>query len=166
MTKTLFPLTADEISADSRKSPEKERKSDQALAAEEARVEAELAKVLGEKDMLRRRARYAIWCFDNLRRNPLDMREAAPLLRKALKRAKASRNAAGTTNESKRGITQRQKQIARKLADNLLRNNKILRLPRKKSELALQVRRAWPQHETAPATNTIRHWLARAYPQK
>jgi len=49
MTKTLFPLTADEISADSRKSPEKERKSDQALAAEEARVEAELAQGAGRK---------------------------------------------------------------------------------------------------------------------
>jgi hypothetical protein len=95
-----------------------------------------------------------------------DLSRLAPMVRKAKRRAEASRDAAERANENRRETTQRQKKIARNLADNLLRKNRVLRLPRKKSELALQVRRVWPQHETAPATNTIRHWLAKAYPEK
>jgi hypothetical protein len=64
-----------------------------------------------------------------------DLSRLAPLVRKAKRRAEASRDAAGRVNERQQAETERKKQIARKLADNLLRKNLRLRSPRKKREL-------------------------------
>jgi hypothetical protein len=87
-------------------------------------------------------------------------RRLGPMVRKAKRRAEASRDAAGRVNESRQAETKRRKQIARKLADNLLKKDVRLRGPRKKWELARRVRAAWPDRNDAPAANTIRHWLA------
>jgi hypothetical protein len=89
-----------------------------------------------------------------------DLSRLAPMVRKAKRRAEASRDAVGRVNESRQAETERRKQIARKLADTLLRKDVRLRSPRKKRELARLVQAAWPNRNDAPAANTIRHWLA------
>src|SRR5262245_12000901 len=97
-------------------------------------------------------ARHAIDSFDQLDSDDFHFRRPRwtdgsrlpPMVRKASRRVEASRDAAGRVNESRQLETERKKQIARKLADNLLRKDVRLRLPRKKQELARQVRQAWP----------------------
>jgi hypothetical protein len=89
-----------------------------------------------------------------------DLSRLAPMVRKAKRRAEASRDAAGRVNESRQTEKKRRKQIARKLADKLLKTDVRFRWPRKKWELARRVRAAWPDRNDAPAANTIRHWLA------
>jgi hypothetical protein len=112
------------------------------------------------------RAAYAISRFENLRSNPLVMREAAPLLRKALKRAEASRREAKKTNEGQLERTNRRKQIARAIIEHLIKTDSSLRLPRKQTKLAECVQARWPKHDDAPAISTLRHWLAEMRPKK
>jgi hypothetical protein len=94
------------------------------------------------------------------------MREAAPLLRKALKRAEASRREAKKTNEGQLERTNRRKQIARAIIEHLIKTDSSLRLPRKQTKLAECVQARWPKHDDAPAISTLRHWLAEMRPQK
>jgi len=106
------------------------------------------------------RARYAIHRFEHMHRNPLAMREAAPLLRKALKRAEASRREAKKTNEGQLERTNRRKRIARAIIEHLIKTDSSLRLPGKQTKLAECVQARWPKHDDAPAIRTLRHWLA------
>jgi hypothetical protein len=106
------------------------------------------------------RGRYAIQRFENLKRNPLDMREAAPLLRKALKRAEASRREAQKTNEGQLEKTNKRKRAAHSIISDLIKKDPYLRLPRKQTRLANDIRAHWPKHDKAPAISTLRHWLA------
>jgi hypothetical protein len=107
------------------------------------------------------RGRYAIQRFENMRRNPLTMREAAPLLRKALKRAEASRREAKKVNENFREQTNRRKRTARTIIDGLVKKDPSLRLLGKQTKLARCVQAGWPKHDKAPAISTLRHWLAK-----
>src|SRR6516162_7114653 len=106
------------------------------------------------------RCRHAIWRFEHMSRNPLTMREAAPLLRKALKRAEVSRRAAKKANEDHREKTNRQKRSFRTIIDDAIKKNPSLRLPGKQTKLAKIAQAEWPKHEKAPAIDTLRHWLA------
>ena len=81
-----------------------------------------LAELLGKEQLeLMLRGRYAIQRFENLKRNPLDIREAAPLLRKALRRAEASRREAKKTNEGQLERTNRRKRIANRIITDLIK---------------------------------------------
>jgi hypothetical protein len=115
---------------------------------------------------LMERAAYAIHRFENLNRNPLDMREAAPLLRKALKRAEASRRETKKINESQREKTNRKKRIARTIIEDMIKKDPSLRLLGKQTRLAKCVQARWPKHDKAPAIHTLRHWLAEMRPKK
>jgi hypothetical protein len=128
---------------------------------------AQLAELLGKEQLeLMLRGRDAIRRFENMSRNPLTMRETAPLLRKALKRAEASRREAKKTNEGQQEEANRRKRIADRIITSLIKERPHLRLPRKQTELANDVRARWPKHETAPAISTLRHWLAEMRPKK
>jgi hypothetical protein len=122
---------------------------------------AGLAELLGQEQLeLMLRCRHAIWRFEHMSRNPLTMREAAPLLRKALKRAEVSRRAAKKANEDHREKTNRQKRSFRTIIDDAIKKNPSLRLPGKQTKLAKIAQAEWPKHEKAPAIDTLRHWLA------
>jgi hypothetical protein len=54
---------------------------------------------------------------------------------------------------------QQAKAIALDLDARLRRRDPVLRLKRKKSERARQVRAAWPKREEAPSVSRIRAWL-------
>jgi hypothetical protein len=83
-----------------------------------------------------------------------------PPIRKVLKRAEASRREATKVNESQRERTNRRKRIAHSIIADLIKKDPYLRLPRKQSRLANDVRARWPKYDTAPAISTLRHWLA------
>jgi hypothetical protein len=128
---------------------------------------ARVAELLGKEQLeLMLRGRYAIQRFENMPSSPLKMREAAPLLRKALNRAQASRREAKKVNEDQRKKTIRQKQNAQVIMEDLIRKNPHLRLRGKQTKLAAAIRERWPKHDKAPAISTLRHWLADMRPKK
>jgi hypothetical protein len=130
---------------------------------------ARVAELLGKEQLeLMLRGRHAIQRFENMGGSPLTltMREAAPLLRKALKRAQASRREAKKVNEDHREKTSRQKQTAHAIMEDLIRKNPHLRLRGKQTKLAAAIQERWPKHDKAPAISTLRHWLAEMRPKK
>jgi len=128
---------------------------------------ARLAELLGKEQLeLMLRGRYVIQRFEHLERNPLDMREAAPLLRKALKRTEVARRAAKKVNEDHREKTNRQKRTFRNFMNDAINKNPSLQLLGKQTKLARTIQERWPKHEEAPAISTLRHWLAEIHPKK
>ena len=128
---------------------------------------AGLAELLGKEQLeLMLRGRYAIRRFEDMHSNPLKMQEAAPLLRKALKRAEASRREAEKVNENQRTKTIRQKQTAHSIIKDLIKKHPYLGLLGKQTKLAQCVQERWPKHEKAPAIRTLRHWFAEMRPKK
>jgi hypothetical protein len=75
--------------------------------------------------------------------------------------AKQNRRCAIETfqNKSARQGAQRLKSIAFDIRDRLIRQDPTLRLPRKASKLAQQIKTAWPKKERSRNLRTIRRWL-------
>src|SRR5262245_14764904 len=86
------------------------------------------------------RAKYAISRFQDMHRSPLKMQEAAPLLRKALRRAEASRREAKKVNENRLEKTNRQKQTLHSIVGGLIKKDPHLRQLGKQTKLAQSAR--------------------------
>jgi hypothetical protein len=87
------------------------------------------AELLGKEQIdLMLRVRYAIHRFENMQSNPLTMREAAPLLRKALKRTEVEDETLRARNQRKQRETAIAYQGYRKIAAELIADNPKLRL--------------------------------------
>jgi hypothetical protein len=87
-------------------------------------------------------------------------------IRRALKRAEASRREAKKVNENRQEKTNRTKQTAHTIIEGLIKKYPYLRLPGKQTKLARCVQARWPKHDKAPAISTLRHWLAEMRPKK
>jgi hypothetical protein len=83
-----------------------------------------------------------------------------PIIRKALKRAEASRREAKKVNENHRETTNRRKRTARTIIEGAIKKDPSLRLRGKQTKLAKRVQAGWPKHDKLPAIRPLRHWLA------
>jgi predicted component of type VI protein secretion system len=87
--------------------------------------------------------------------------EVRPVIEKTKRNAENRRRAIQEhLNQSKQQNAQRRKSIAFGIAARLMQQDRTLRTPRKKSELARRVRTQWPRNEPPPPhLRNLRRWL-------
>jgi hypothetical protein len=87
--------------------------------------------------------------------------EVRPVIQKTKQNAESrKRSIEKHLNESRRQNAQRRKLIAFDIAARLMQQDRTLRTPRKKSELARRIRERWPRNEpSTPHLRNLRRWL-------
>jgi hypothetical protein len=87
--------------------------------------------------------------------------KAEPVIEKTKQNAESrKRSIEKHLNESRRQNAQRRKSIAFDIAARLMQQDRTLRTPRKKSELARRIRTQWPRGEPPPPhLQNLRRWL-------
>jgi hypothetical protein len=91
----------------------------------------------------------------------------APAVHAYLSRAKLEDNSLGQANRKRRQEAEQRKRTALVVAARLLSESKVLRLARKKSELALRVHKQLAKDGIKPPPQrTIRRWLDEMIPPK
>jgi hypothetical protein len=89
--------------------------------------------------------------------------KAEPVIEKTKQNAESrKRSIEKHLNESRRQNAQRRKSIAFDIAARLMQQDRTLRTPRKKSELARRIRMQWPRNEPPPPhPRNLRRWLTK-----
>jgi hypothetical protein len=89
--------------------------------------------------------------------------EVRPVIQKTKQNAESrKRSIEKHLNESRRQNAQRRKSIAFDIAARLMQQDRTLRTPRKKSELARRIRTQWPRNEPPPPhPRNLRRWLTK-----
>jgi len=129
---------------------------------------AQLAELLGKEQLeLMLRARDAIRRFETMDGNPLNMHEAAPLLRKALTRTLIENRAFEKATQARRERVAEEKKVAHAIAARLRVQHSELKGPGKTSKLAKKVREELSKNGKPPKSiRVLRRWLAKHPPKK
>jgi len=87
-------------------------------------------------------------------------RHFAKLSARLVRRRETSRRETKKINEIQQEKTNRRKQTAINIIEQLIKKDSSLRLRGQQSRLAEYVRERWPRREEPPAVDTLRHWFA------